>query len=624
MKYRSDIDGLRAVAVVPVVLFHLGLTSIVPGGFAGVDIFFVISGFLITRIIYDGVNDGSYSVLSFYAKRIKRIFPALYVVYFFSIFAAFFLLFPAEIENVGKSILASIFFVSNIVFYFGSGYFDQKMEFNPMLHTWSLSVEEQFYILFPVLVFVLKKSSDRYRIRAIWIIAVLSLVCSEIIVRSDQMLSFYMVFSRAWELLVGALLALGGVPQVKNKNISNAIGFFGAALVFWSYLFLSKTTLFPGVSALPACVGAAALIYAGPGSYTGRFLSNKVFVFVGLISYSLYLWHWPIMVFWKIAHEPHGVYEKGGVLLLCFIAAVVSWWFVERPFRTKKHLSAARVVFWGSGVGVSVCALVGGVVFASPLLKDVPDAAENALGFLDYDSKVTMRSGECFLTSADKDVSAYKKNVCLQLSGDKPNVLIVGDSHAAHLWYGFNQVYKNINFMQATASGCKPVLGSKGEKRCVDLINFVYDDFLGRNKIDGVVISGRWRASDVDDVVKTALWLSQKVKHVYVSGPIVEYDQALPRVLAKGIYEKKNVDFFAHEHLREGVEKVDALFKERTASAGVSYISAFRALCAEGQNCILTVDENKPVQFDYGHLTGEGAIYLSKTHEYEKAFKDMR
>lgn len=615
IKYRPDIDGLRALAVVPVVLFHLGFTSLVPGGFAGVDVFFVISGFLITKIIYNEIHLGTYSVLDFYARRVRRIFPALYVVYVFVIVLSLVLQFPSETQDVSKSLVSSILFVSNVFFYFSSGYFDQKMEFNPLLHTWSLSVEEQFYVIFPIVVFALRPLQERTRVYVLCLIGLASLAASEFVVRSDQMLAFYTVFFRAWELLLGSVLALIGGGRVRGPFLNNSISAVGLLLICFSYFGLSKSSVFPGLSALAPCLGAAALIYSGQNSLVGRVLSFKLFTAIGLVSYSLYLWHWPIIVFWKYWREPVGLREKGAVLLCCFLAAGLSYLFVERPLRRMRIESGPKgVVAVGVGclVGMGFVAIVCGQV--APRLREIPVKAQEMLAYETYESRSVMRSGECFLTSADNDVSVFDKKKCLSVDAARRNVLIVGDSHAAHLWFGLSNVYKNINFLQATASGCKPVLNTAGEDRCVDLVSDVFTNYLSERKLDAVILSARWKEEDIDRVMETVTWLKSKVRYVFVIGPIVEYDQALPRVLAKGIYEGVSLDEFATSHRRERPISVDREFLKRDFPEGVVYLSSIDAICA--QDCRLIVNQDVPLQFDYGHLTAEGSAYLARANKF--------
>ena len=296
LAYRADIDGLRAVAVLSVVAFHLGITK-TPGGFVGVDVFFVISGYLISSIVFYEIASSRFSIVNFYERRIRRIFPALFAMLAgFSVLAAVYLL-PTELVNYAKSLLAATASASNFYFWQHSGYFDAPLS-QPLLHTWSLAVEEQFYLTFPLFLVVVRKVfPDKLRTAVVALFA-MSLIASAVVVARNQSAAFYMPYTRAWELLLGTLLSLGMFPRMNSWLQRNAATIAGLAMIAFSVVFYSERTLFPGLSALVPCVGSALIIGAGETgpSVVSRFLSWRPMVFIGLISYSLYLWHWPIVV----------------------------------------------------------------------------------------------------------------------------------------------------------------------------------------------------------------------------------------------------------------------------------------------------------------------------------------
>ena len=298
MQYRSDIDGLRALAVVPVVLGHAHVTGFA-GGFVGVDVFFVISGFLITTILATEAREGSFSLTRFYERRARRLFPALFAVLIFCAAAAW-TRFPAEdLEAFGRSLLATIFFGSNMLFWSETGYFDIAAEQRPLLHTWSLAVEEQFYLLFPLAVWwTTRRMGGRY---AAWLWPAMgaSFVLSVVWVPTHPSSAFYLVPARAWELLMGSALALGLVPALRQQSHRETCSALGTLFIAMSVVLYDANTPFPGSNAVLPCLGAALVIHAGHSGTTavGRLLGTKPVVFVGLISYSLYLWHWPLLVF---------------------------------------------------------------------------------------------------------------------------------------------------------------------------------------------------------------------------------------------------------------------------------------------------------------------------------------
>jgi peptidoglycan/LPS O-acetylase OafA/YrhL len=610
--YRRDIDGLRALAVLSVVLFHFKIfPDYVGGGFVGVDIFFVISGFLITRIIFTGVEDGSYSVVGFYDRRIRRIFPALILLYLVCLSLAFFLNFPSEAANVSKSVIASAFFVSNIFFYGRSGYFDRDSETNPLLHTWSLSVEEQFYIIFPLLVFAIRKFNQRARIWIISAAALASFLAACYMVSADASAAFYLVQYRAWELALGSLLAIGALPT-PSRWIAEAVAAIGLALVCGSFVFISRTLPFPGITALAPCAGAAAIIFANSSTQTlvGYFLSLRPLQFTGLISYSLYLLHWPAIVFFRLFHEPSRA-EKLLLVLVSIILATVSWSFIEKPFRKRPHRLSQRttlVAGCAAMAGVAIAALL--VVPGIYLLWRYPSRALDVMAHAKIDES-HLRTGSCFITAGYTDeFEKHDQDSCLSTKQDRPNYLLIGDSHAAHLWSGLRANYPSINFLQATASGCRPIFGEGGEQHCTGLIHYIYDRFLPTQKLDGILISAQWAPKDLPNIISTVDILKRYVPRVIVIGPTVQYIQPLPRILARAIILKRPETELASQYRRTEEQATDVLFATTLKAAQIEYASAYRALCHP--ECEVWAAADVPIQFDDDHFTREGSAYIVK------------
>ena len=463
--HRNDIDGLRTVAVLPVVASHFViLPYLFGGGFVGVDVFFVISGYLITGTLFSEVNNGTYSIVDFYNRRIRRIFPALFVVYGFCIAVAFLLSFPSEAKTIGKSILSSIFFVSNVRFYGQSGYFDRSSETNPLLHTWSLSVEEQFYVIFPLIIYLMRNFSHRARIAWLGVATLVSLLYSIWMVSTDTAAAFYLVPSRAWELLLGSLLAINAVPVLAQRWQAELTGAIGIGLIAMSVYFVSSTTLFPGLAALAPCVGTAAVIHSGAATRTmvGRVLAFLPIRFCGLISYSIYLWHWPLIVFYRLFYNYQpSRFEKGALLVVCALAATISWRFIEKPFRQKPYRFDAYGTLMAGGMIMALTATTS--VMLPSLIEhafDYPSRAMEVLSHAKIDES-HMRAEKCFIIATD--FQNIVRNNCITLKQNSPNYLILGDSHAAHLWSGLQATYPTINFLQATGAGCTPVLGVEVE-----------------------------------------------------------------------------------------------------------------------------------------------------------------
>ncbi|MGO7540715.1 acyltransferase family protein [Rhizobium ruizarguesonis] len=605
--HRQDIDGLRAVAVIFVILYHCGFDRILPGGFIGVDIFFVISGYLITKIILADVRDGRFSIGNFYSRRAKRILPAVVVMYAFVMAASYFTMLPDESLRVFKSVTSSALFASNAYFYFTTGYFDDSSEFNPVLHTWSLSVEEQFYVFFPLIVMLASRYGRRATGMAIAGLFAVSIIASIITVPINRSAAFYLVQYRAWELLVGSLIAGPALTKFADTRLNNVLSAIGALLICLSALLLSKTSEFPGLMALPATAGTALIIWAGPSTLVSKLLSLRVATSIGLISYSLYLWHWPIWVF----SNQYGAWEHGWQLVpiaLSFIVAYVSWRFVETPFRTMRYRPLVSVAAGAASIAcVAMLAFVGQL--AADQMKEDNPAVERVAEFADYDPSKAFRSGQCFLTSND-GIEKYDRDACLALSKNQQNIALVGDSHAAHLYPGLRAL-SEANVIQANASGCRPTLDAEGEERCIELMNYMFKEFLPSHKVDVLVLAGRWTKDDVKLIRKTVDYLSPFAKKMVVFGPVAEYKSSLPRLLAHSLYERQ--PFNAADHLvprqHIGLDIRDAL-----AGSGAIYISTYKTMC--NPDCVVWTKSGDPIQFDYGHFTADGSrLLISKVKQ---------
>ncbi len=298
-RYRPDIDGLRALAILPVLLFHYRVPGFW-GGFVGVDVFFVISGYLIAGLITGEMRDGRFSILEFYERRVRRIFPALFLVLLASTVAAAFLLFPSDFSRYAKSLFATAFFASNIEFWRELGYFDISAEMKPLLHLWSIAVEEQFYVLFPAILLLVSGRSKARALVTVSLILVASLAFSIYAVKAGPAFAFYMLPSRAWELMLGAVVAIGAFPSV-SRPYREALAGVGVAMIAASVFLYTKATPFPGAAALLPCVGTALVIYAGQAATSvNAALSTRPLVFVGLISYSLFSGTGR----WRCSHAP--------------------------------------------------------------------------------------------------------------------------------------------------------------------------------------------------------------------------------------------------------------------------------------------------------------------------------
>lgn len=449
LQYRREIDGLRAFALLPVLIYHANPT-LLPGGFIGVDIFFVISGYLITGILMREIRSGDFSLLGFYERRARRILPALICMILVSTALAWVLLSNAELVDYLKSVSGAALFYSNVVFWQGSGYFDVGAEARPLLHTWSLAVEEQFYLFFPVLLFV---CWGLFKTR-IWVIVLVlgafSFALSVVLSPRFPDSSFYLLHTRFWELAIGALVAMG----CSGKELEGKpwLGWFGLGLVGFSIAFIAGDRAFPGYIALFPTVGTALILIGARGtSASARFLSLRPFVAIGLISYSTYLWHQPLLVFGRRFYI-NGMPESNAIVLACssVLLGYMSWRWVERPFRDRTLISRKAIL---SGSCVAILAL-----FALPqwaLLNEIGNdrttAASHSTKMLASFTQPNLGLGNC------SDLNMLTSGACTY--GKLPNMVILGDSYAMHLVQAFQAARPDIAFTQISKSACDPVFG---------------------------------------------------------------------------------------------------------------------------------------------------------------------
>ena len=362
MKYRREIDGLRALAVIPVILFHAGF-SLFAGGYVGVDVFFVISGYLITGIVMNEVEQGTFSIVDFYERRIRRILPALFLVVATCVPVAFLVLLPADMKEFSQSLIAVATFSSNVLFWSQSGYFEGAAELKPLLHTWSLSVEEQFYLFFPVFLLFTWRLGRKWVVALLLATALLSIGLAEWGALNKPIAAFFLLPTRAWELLLGSLVAfylsrISGSPLSPVQN--NVLATLGCLAVGYAIFGFDTQTPFPGLFALVPTLGAALMIIAArPETWVGRLLCHPAMVQVGLISYSTYLWHQPLFAFARHMGLNHSdAFFLGVLALISVVLGYLSWRYVETPIRRNRNVSR-RMIFLSAGVGSLVMLLAG-------------------------------------------------------------------------------------------------------------------------------------------------------------------------------------------------------------------------------------------------------------------------
>lgn len=468
--YRADIDGLRSIAVLSVLFYHANISGF-SGGYVGVDVFFVISGFLITSIILREQLDGCFSLTGFYVRRARRLFPALFTMLSISTLFALFLLLPIDLDQFGKSLATAAAFTSNFWFWSEAGYFKDPSELMPLLHTWSLAVEEQFYLIFPLLLMSIGTYFARRYIIVIALIFTLSLALSAYFVNRAPDASFFLLPFRFWELLTGSLLAIflvlrPNLAHAAGRFLREIIGLVGLGMVSYSIYRLDDSTPFPGVAALIPCLGTMLMIYAGCGgkSFFRSLLSVRPMVFVGLISYSLYLWHWPVLVFMKQYFvRPLNSLETGFALLLSMLLAYLSLRFVEQPFR-KPRATGTNISINHKSKSVfafsSFCVLTlfgAGALLGK--LDGIPSRmSESAVEIASYSKSFPKSRRGCFAIPPDE---VNTDRLC-RIGPPKlePTFMIWGDSHAMALLPTFDRIASRLSItgLDATYHGCQPLL----------------------------------------------------------------------------------------------------------------------------------------------------------------------
>jgi peptidoglycan/LPS O-acetylase OafA/YrhL len=570
LAYRADIDGLRAIAILSVLIFH-AFPSWLPGGFIGVDIFFVISGYLISSIIFNSLHGGKFSFSDFYARRIRRIFPPLLLVILVFLVAGWHVLLPDEYAQLAKHSLAGLGFMANFVFWLESGYFDNAAELKPLLHLWSLGIEEQFYIVWPALaVFAWKRGWTIGRFMLL--LAVFSLLASIFLTRPDPVASFFLPLTRAWELLAGACLAWLVFNHrlnwcVTNPAAGNLLSVFGFGLLLAGFGLINTKSMFPGAWALLPVMGAMLLIAAGPGTLINRyFLARPLMVWIGLISFPLYLWHWPLLSFARIVYpeQSQSSIVIGAILALTFLFAWFSYRFIEMPIRRHGGRKAVILLL----LFASVLAVAAANIFNRDglLFRFKGGQLQNEAVALEWPNEL----------KSTQDCSAvFKKHgltgLCLVADVERPaNAMIIGDSHANYYFWALRDVLlqQNLNLLQIASAACMGVRGSDLFEDgkflgCPQHIDTAMEYALENPVVHTVFIAGRWAAyisgrefrdwhtgnRDEHQVV----WFDREGKQSpYIGAAAIEHglDETLSALEAKGkkvvfLYSVPELDFNA-------------------------------------------------------------------------------
>jgi len=602
--YRADIDGLRAVAVLSVVIYH-AFPNVLRGGFIGVDIFFVISGFLISSIIFDNLEHDSFGFREFYARRVRRIFPALLLVLFASVAFGWSLLLADEYRALGKHVAAGAMFLSNFALWNESGYFDWSAHSKPLLHLWSLAIEEQFYLFWPPLLWLAYRRHKSF-FALTCCIAIASFAINVGTVTRYSVAAYYSPLSRFWELMMGGILAYLVLHQPQYfPRYAGARSLAGLLLIGTALFVLGDDRAFPGWWALLPTIGAFMVLSATPTTWLNRYvLGNRWLVWIGLISYPLYLWHWPLLYLGYLVGSPSRWTRLGAVAASVLLAAM-TYLLVEKPIRRAGRTGGSALYL---AAGMALCGFLGlsiylGGGFGFRLPQQFRQFTSSAPRGVPYDCERYNRSD--FLP---------KCTTVLR----RPAIFIWGDSHANSLAAGFIplQIEGAISLLEVTGLGCPPLLNfiSNDNDKCREINDYALHS-IRLKKPDIVVLHANWEAYDLSKLDSTVRQLREAgAGNIVLLGPVPRWNGSLLRSLLRCWRPGTSTEELPR-YLKCGLDptvpEVDASLRQMARRLGIRYISSYETLC-NSEGCLTHVDDGggQLMTYDYGHLSVGAAEYL--------------
>jgi peptidoglycan/LPS O-acetylase OafA/YrhL len=628
LRYREDIDGLRAVAVLPVLLYH-AFPGIVSGGFVGVDIFFVISGYLITGIIHQQMMRGRFSVADFYARRIRRIFPALITVVLVTFLLGWYALPPRDLKSLGTNIAGGAVFAQNFVLLGQVSYFDLAADKKPLLHLWSLGIEEQYYIVWPLLLLLI----SRWRLRTLAVTAALAVAsfaaCVIVQARAPEY-AFYLPVTRAWELMVGSGLALWlngravGSAQVAATPVRvfrEIIGLAALLAILIALRRFSPATPFPSYATLVPVLAAAALIGTSNTLVHRYVLSSRPAVLVGLISYPLYLWHYPLMAYARIHFaDAIPVSWMLGILAASLLLSWLTYQLIERPIRFgKQHVSYKVGALLGGMVALGAVGLVADQTSGLPMR--IPDSIRPFM-LTGEETSPYWRRGKCLLLP-DQSAADFAPECAGE--GRHPLLAVWGDSYAASLYPGLAHfgADRGFDIAEYTASACPPLIGFVQPDRrfCKGANDFVLERLKGL-KPDAIILYSTWSygldADGLRERLKATVSLLREadISKIVLLGPMATWvGESLPANILDY--------YFAHHELLpertwyrsndQWTQAMDQLLEAQAKNLGIQYISPRRILCNDN-GCLARIGPNgsELMVYDSGHMTHPGSMFMAE------------
>tara|TARA_B100000700_G_C15040292_1_gene854979 strand:+ start:205 stop:2172 length:1968 start_codon:yes stop_codon:yes gene_type:complete len=631
-KYRPEIDGLRALAVLPVILFHAGYNNF-EGGYVGVDIFFVISGYLISSIIIYEVELGKFSLKNFYERRARRILPALFSVILISAPFAWFILLPADLELFNNSAFSALTFWSNYIFYFEIDYFETSSRLKPLLHTWSLSIEEQFYIIFPILLLFFFKFKKKYFIIFISIIAILSLFVAQwggnlkltypfiekeiLFFNQSSLTNFFLPFGRIWELIIGILISFyikkNGQPNYYNQIFS----LIGIVLILYSIFTFTKETNYPSFQTLFPTVGTALIIiFTNKNTLAFKLFSQKILVFFGLISYSAYLYHYPIFTFVEYSNfiEFNNL-NKIFLIFLTFILSYLSWKFIEKPFRKKSIISSKNFYFFL------------GLLYSLVLILFV--ITNNNKGFKSrFDKDFENFSINFNIKELEEETSVFKDDLRKNdgfANDNKKKILIIGNSVAVDLLMVFDQNKELFNDYEFKEYYFKlENLFENSQKNKINLNKLIESElFINADVLMISTLYNEYETSFIkNNVIKLLYDITAKHGKLLVvtsNSPVFYDDRGINPILSILLKNKKNkiseikLNKLYYEKLNSKFIRIGKKVKQFTNELDIIFLNKFDYSCSLNEkSCDALTDKGNLIYFDGIHYTKKGAKYFGK------------
>lgn len=621
LAYRPDVDGLRAVAVLSVVFCHAGMSF--PGGFIGVDVFFVISGYLIAGLILKELKQGTFTLANFWERRVRRIVPALVAMLVATFIAAWFILMPADFASFGKSVVGLALLASNVQFWKDIDYFDNAAEEKPLLHTWSLSVEEQFYIFVPVFLLLLAKRSQLHRAFLLLLAAaVLSFGLSVYWTQKHPTTNFYLLPTRAWELFAGALVAMLPACGIqKRKWLNELVAVVGMALILVPCFTYNHKTPFPGLAALPPVLGTALLIWVGSSaagfSYFGKALASKPVVFIGLISYSLYLWHWPLFSLTRYLTVKTPSAAVWWMLIgASVVLAILSWRFVETPFRQRKVLAQRPRLFAVTGI-LFVAMISGGLVTFK---------AKGFAGRVTDRTKVLVETGKfdnSYVRELElKDIPGNL--VRLGATNSVPSLMIWGDSHAMAIMPAIDAIGKETGnaAVAATHAATPPVIdyfsrNQWGLNEASLPYNAAVLEHIKKSKFNAVLLVSYWNMhAEVPEFQAALLKTVEEIRAtgaaVYLMKDIPTYGFNVQKLLVRSSYKGGDLNRFGLTREEfTAADKMPAGLMDKLKAAGVQVLDPIPVLMGRSETeKFVPFDSGGAFYYDSDHLSTYGSLAL--------------